>query len=296
MARPAATSLLLLLGTTLPRLMGCDSGPAPPPVPPRAAEPATAQSPSTRPALTDPAPRGNAIAPRQTVLDAVAASLGNANRAKFDTGRTTTRVLSDQPVGATVDATIVDTFQLPGRLRRELNAVARQANRAPEKVAAVYIWNGDRGWRTAEDGSLMPVTSTVPAHNLFPDPYLLVLENAAAPDAVLLPNGESTWDGRRAVSVRAQNPGSAARELFFDADSKLLIGGRGEMPDPMTGRVTNTSVNITFSDFRDIHRARLPMRMVTEMQGRRLFDVSVLDFKPLENVDERLFLGPAPAQ
>lgn len=275
--------LRVLLGPAF-GLAGCDSRPAPPTVTPPATVPTTAQDASSRPDA----------APRQRVIDALQVCLGNVDRAKFNTGRTRARVLSDQPVGATVDAMIVDTFRLPERLRRELSAEMRRDNHPPEKVEAVYIWNGRRGWRTAEDGSLVKADSAVPAHNLFPYPYLLVLDSAAAPDAVLSANGEVTWDGRRAVSVRVQNPGSAARDLFFDAESKLLIGARGEMPNPMTGRVTSAKLDMTFSEFRDVHGARLPLRTSVMMEGKRLFDVTVLDFEPLENPEERLFLGPEP--
>lgn len=276
--RPSVVALVV----TLP-IVGCDSRTPSPPAP-------TAAASTTTPAAAGPQSRPSS--PQQVASDAIAACCGEIDLSKYNTGRTKARVRSEQAGGGfSLDGTAAEVYRLPGYLRRDVEGEG-QDSRGKHPAKYTYIWNGEWAWTTGDDGRLHKVRATVPASNMFPDPYLGQLAALRRPDTQLYLSSQTEWRGKPVNVIHVLAPDGRRSDLIFDRTTKLLIATRRDLPDPATGGRETTPAETEFADFRNVRGMWLPMSFVSLMKGKRLFDVTVLEFEPLESVDDRLFVGP----
>jgi hypothetical protein len=101
--------------------------------------------------------------------------------------------------------------------------------------------------------------------------------------------GTDTRVGRREVhGVVVSHRGHPDVNLFFDAKSGLLL--KYETRARIDGK--EKTLGYVLSDYKDVEGTRRPHRIVTHEDGRETAILEVVEYKALEDVDDREFARP----
>jgi hypothetical protein len=160
------------------------------------------------------------------------------------------------------------------------------------KVRFVRVLNGDMGWSKAGDEVEAMDADTLAEEKA--DTYatwvtslLPLLKDKAFQ---LAPLGESKVGDRTAVGVKVSRKDHRDVSLFFDKENGLLLKSEFRRKDVMGGNEF-TQENL-FKDYKETEGIQRARKVTINRDGRRFIELEVVEFKPLEKLDESLFGKP----
>ncbi len=179
-------------------------------------------------------------------------------------------------------STVVDTFHLPRRLRREATAESND-----ETIRILTVLDGDKAWMKMCDG---PVTRLQPSGdklNAFPFTLLSGLLDARD-GGYTLTREESDDSGRILIAMEKG-------ELYYgtialDKDTHYLVATTKLLPDPEKGDWA--VIDTIYDEHKVVQGVVVPMRMVSYKDGDILVDVTVKKLEILESLESSDFAKP----
>ncbi len=264
----------LVLATALIALVGCgQSGSA------QRQSQATAARRTKLPAL--------AIAddsPRTLVDRAIAAYGGQQNIARLQIGRVEMVGRGTFAPGLCGQFTMIDTFDLPRRLRRE-------ASFSDGKIVmkSCTVIDGDRAWIKTFGGDVGDHVREMPPpgnNNAFPHSVLGALVEMRDPAVRLTrlagDQADVTW-------IAVERDSQPIGINVFENRSQRLVGTIKQLSDPAAAPM---EVRTIYSDYRHIAGIDVPMQMATYRQSDLILELKVIKLDILPAVDLRLFARP----
>jgi hypothetical protein len=98
--------------------------------------------------------------------------------------------------------------------------------------------------------------------------------------------GKTRVGEQDAVGVRVRHPAYGEMDLFFDVKSGLLVMSRA----PGEGKEGATETR--YGDYKEFHGLRLATRMNRFRDGRQISEWELIDFRPVDRLDPRIFEKP----
>lgn len=178
--------------------------------------------------------------------------------------------------------TVVDTFHLPRRLRREATAESNG-----ETVRILTVLDGDKAWMKMSDG---PVTRLQPSGdrlNAFPSTLLSGLLDARDGEYTLT-REESDDPGRILIAMEKGELYYGTIEL--DKDTHYLVATTKLLPDPEKGDWA--VIDTIYDEHKVVQGVVVPMRMISYKDGDILLNVTVKKLELLESVESSDFAKP----
>ena len=111
---------------------------------------------------------------------------------------------------------------------------------------------------------------------------LRMLRRAQQPDAQL-----ATASGGAAVSILL--PDEPEYTLSFDPQSHLLT--RARQADRAATMANASALDLELGDVRDWGALKVPGKATASRDGRKLFELNLLEFEPLERIESGTFRG-----
>jgi hypothetical protein len=173
-----------------------------------------------------------------------------------------------------------DVFEAPGTLRRRVLAPETGELLRESLLTDAGHWGREPGGEVSE----LPPAS---AESLLPAGVgmLRVLRQAQLPGAELRP---APTIGPTAVSVLL--PGEPDTTFDFDPQSRLIervwrsdgAGSNANAPDPQ-------ALELELSEIREWAGLKIPTKVTARRNGRELFELTLLEYEPLERVEAGVF-------
>jgi hypothetical protein len=225
-------------------------------------------------------------APRAYVARAIAACGGEQAIARLQIGRVEMVGRGAFAPGINGQFTIVDTFHLPHRLRRE-------ASFSDGKIALkmITVIDGDRGWTkafsdTPGSGEVRELPPSGEKNTAFPYSVLGNLLELRDP-AVTLTRVPSDQEGLTWLSV-ARGGQQFGVDVFEDRTGHLL-GTIKQLNDPTGETVT---IRTVYADYRNVSGIDVPMQMTGFRGNDPIMELKIVKLDILPVVDEKLFSRP----
>lgn len=218
--------------------------------------------------------------PDDLVKSALKAAGGAEVLAKYRAGRVVgkgTMTFGDIETPFTCE----QTYQWPGQLR----AVVRCEVKG-QKWEMIQVVDGENAKQTI-NGRVVPLSDAALKELQF-----AALLNEAAQLAPLIGDRKFTLkldksakggDAVLIVQVRAQPD----LRLTFDRKAGHLVRMAYKAPDPDTAKESETEM--VFSEYQEVSGLVRPMRSIITRDGKKVLDLSVERFTPLEKIDPRAF-------
>jgi RNA polymerase sigma factor (sigma-70 family) len=161
------------------------------------------------------------------------------------------------------------------------------------KVSMTVVLKGEKGWARM-DGQVEEMDEKAIAglkDELYADAVssLLPLKGKDYRLAVL---AETKVAGRPAVGVQVVAKGRPDVKLYFDKESGLLVKRERRVDDGAGGQVTQEEL---FSDYKEADKVKLPRKLVTFVDGKKIAEGSITEVQFLDKVEDKEFDRPAPA-
>jgi hypothetical protein len=197
-------------------------------------------------------------------------------------------VLSDKGeisrFGVSTRASREISLALPGKSR-----FAFELDRGTEKQGMVLIFAGDKGWHSAA-GAVQDMTKDMIdemraiTHAVWARTLLPLTGNAY--ELTALP--EITIEKEPALGVKAASKGSPDTKLWFDKKSGYLV--KVERPGNEAG--TPVVREYFLSDFKDVEGLKLPFKQLEYLNGGKIADWTVTNYKFVDSLPEATFNKP----
>jgi RNA polymerase sigma factor (sigma-70 family) len=161
------------------------------------------------------------------------------------------------------------------------------------KVSMTVVLKGDRGWASM-DGQVEEMDEKAIAglkEELYADAVSSLLP-LRGKDYRLSVLAETKVGGRPAVGVKVAAKGHPDVDLYFDKESGLLVKRERRVDDGAGGQVTQEEF---FSDYKETDRVKLPRKLVTYADGKKIAEASITEVQILDKVEDKEFDRPAPA-
>ncbi len=226
-----------------------------------------------------------ADSPREFIGRAIAACGGEQNIARLKKGRVEMVGRGGFAPGVSGQFTIIDTFDLPQRLRRE-------ATFSDGKLVLkmLTVIDGHRGWMKSIEGTsggeVRELAPDADKNNAFPHSVLGGLIEMREPDVELkrlvADRPDQTW-----IAVRRD--GQALGTNVFDNRTGHLLSSHKQLVDATAGPV---AIHTVYSDYHNISGVEVPLQMASFRESEMLVELKVVKLDVLPVVDPRLFARP----
>jgi hypothetical protein len=224
--------------------------------------------------------------PRAFLARSIEAYGGERNIARLQIGRVEMVGRGAFVPGVSGQFTVVDTFDLPRRLRRE-------ADFSDGKIALkiLTVIDGDRAWTKTygegqTDGVVRELASPAGKNNAFPHSVLGSLIEMCDPAVTLkrVPCDEpsQTW-----ISVGRDNQQFGTN--VFENRTGHILGTIKQVADPAVGAI---AVRTVYSNYRTVSGIDVPMQMASYRENDLIMELKIVKLDILPAVDERLFARP----
>ena len=154
------------------------------------------------------------------------------------------------------------------------------------------VVNGDKGWIKLNDGEAMNMSKDELAEEqelLFASTVtrLYALKDKSFELAVI---GEAKVGEKPAIGIRVSKKGHRDISLYFDRQSHLLLKSERPAKDVKAGQeYIETTLLDGYKAFKGVQHAT---KVVIQKDGKRLVDVEMTDYQPLEKLDATVFKRP----
>jgi hypothetical protein len=222
---------------------------------------------------------------RTIVEQAVMAHGGEKAFSRWNCGYVKYRIsgsIAPQPGEATVE----DTFQLPGHFKR-----IALAHRDGEDRTLVFVDNDDQGWEKIGDGPVKPTSHesvTQKTEHAFAGFFKIPLLLDKEIEMTRL--GEVTIDGRQAIGIRARSTRLGQVDFYFNARTGLLIKSSKTLARPDQDKPV--MIDAFLDDYKEVQGGMVPMRIKGEQDGKPFLDVTILEVKFVDQFDDSTFAKP----
>jgi hypothetical protein len=224
--------------------------------------------------------------PSAIVEKAIAAHGGEKNFARCKTGEVKMKGTFKVPGVGDFKFDQDDTFQLPGKFRRETRLEVMG-----KMLRLTYVFNGAQGWLLRGDGELKMLDPKAAAaledHPALSFTRLVDLRDPMA-KITLLP--ETKIDGRDAVGIKVEIGTANPDELYFDKTSGLLIKRKRRAVDPLTGK--EGLIDTFLGNYKDVSGVKVPTTITAFRDGELFMAVTSVQTRLLDRVDEKVFAKP----
>jgi hypothetical protein len=188
--------------------------------------------------------------------------------------------------GGTISFTQEIRLERPGRLRQLLSL---RSGDGKETAAFTTVYNGRKGWLkqngTTQELGDRELEETRETAYLAELTRLTCLTDSAFELAVL---ADTVVGGRRAVGVRVIRRGYRDVDLFFDAQSGLLLKTRRRA----VWKGTEFVEERLLSDYREVQGIKSAKKVEVSRGGERFMTAEILDVQYLEAFGDNIFERP----
>ncbi|MCI0463540.1 MAG: hypothetical protein L0Z62_41920 [Gemmataceae bacterium] len=183
------------------------------------------------------------------------------------------------------EATVEDTFQLPGHFKR----VAR-VRAGGRELSMVSVVNHGKGWVKHGNAEARAIDNKVTEETEHQFAHFCGVAGAMRPDVRLTKLGVDKVRGRTVLGVRAESDEEGQLDLYFDQQTGLLATVK--KPVPGGAGVQRGFMETHLDDYKDIHGAMVPMRIRGVQNGKALLDVTLLEVRFADRFPEGTFSKP----
>ncbi len=219
--------------------------------------------------------------PDDMVKPAVKAAGGADVLAKYPAGRVVgrgTMTFGDTETSFTCE----QSYHMPGKLRTLVRCEVKG-----QKWEMLQVVNGENAKQTIND-RVIPVSDAA-----MKDLQFAMLLNEVAhltpltSDRKFTLKSDKQAKGPDAGGLLVQVRGHADLHLAFDRKTGHLVRIAYKAADPDTAKEAETEM--AFSDFKDVSGLTRPTRSVVTRDGKKVLDLVVEKFTPLEKIDPKAF-------
>jgi hypothetical protein len=159
------------------------------------------------------------------------------------------------------------------------------------KVKAVVVLNGDKGWRKFGDNALDLDANAVnnEKRTIYLQTIPVTIVALRTKDFKVETGGEESVNGKPAVILKVTGPDGKDFTLSFDKESGLPAKLKARVPGFQGDEFNQETVYTDFTDYNGIKRAK---RVESKRDGEPFIKLEVTEFKVIEKVDPALFVKP----
>lgn len=188
------------------------------------------------------------------------------------------------PFGGVAPVVMEEYFQYPNQFKRIVRPEIPET-----KEAITYVMNGKHAWDRRPGRGTRAIT--VPGwgtrtEHMFSDYYNVSKLEAGDVRVV----GEEEVEGRPTVVVRFGAPEASPVHFFFDKGTGLIAKSAKRLPKSLSEKEAMSETIL--SAYRDFDGGRIPTRIVARSEGKVFVDVTLIDVKFSEKLDEEVFAKP----
>lgn len=223
---------------------------------------------------------------RAIIARAVQAHGGEDKLLKFKAEQVTARG-TIQLGGDTITFTAETYVQLPNQFKNILRFVGKD-----RKGVLIQVLDGDQGWLKLDDQTmpfdkslLAETQETIYLHRVSRLTTLL-RDNSFT----LAPLGESKVNNVTVVGIKVSSKGHKDVHLYFDKASGLLVKTERRALDSTSKK--EVLQEEFFSDFKEVHGIRRPMKLVVHQEGKKFMEGEMIDIKQIDKFDASVFAKP----
>jgi hypothetical protein len=157
-----------------------------------------------------------------------------------------------------------------------------------QKFKVVMALDGNKGFRDFNGNAAeMDDENVAAARQAMHNEYIATLRPLKDPAYKLTALGESKVDGKPVVGIKVSHDKFKDVSLFFDKETYLLVKTEATVKDPMAGQELKQETY--YSDFKEKDGVKRPMKIVIKRDGQVFVENEVIEYKPLEKLDDSLF-------
>lgn len=222
---------------------------------------------------------------RTIIANVVAAHGGEHAAARWRCGyvkyRTTGGILPAQ-LGVCI---VEDTFRLPGRFSRVTRMDAEGRD-----VRMVWVVNDGKGWSRFDNGPVTPFDNNITDRREHPFADFCRTTAIAQPEVQVTKLGSVQIEGRPTVGVRVASAQLVDSEMWFSAQTGLLVLVRKTLPadNPAGPGVVET----TLGEYAHVQGAPIPMLIKATRDGKIMLEVKLMEVRFAEKFDDSVFSKP----
>lgn len=216
---------------------------------------------------------------RAIIDKAVKASGGEAARDKFKS-QTFREKGTFYGMGEGLPYTGIYTVQWPERFRMEIEGVF------------TMVIAGDKGWVKTDKGvEDMTAEQLAREKNNLHGGYVTTLIPLKDKSFTLATLPETKVDDKPALGVKVSQKDRPDVTLWFDKTTGLLVKSE-QMVQPEDPEAKPVKQETTFGDYKEFAGYKIPTKVVAKREGKLFVEATISDMKPLEKVDDKLFMKP----
>jgi hypothetical protein len=237
-----------------------------------------------RPARADSARSANsdAIAIINAAIDAFG---GESSFGKANVGRTTMEIDGAFEAGIKGRFTKIDSFKLPGQLRRVV-----QGKSEGQDVNLTYVFNGEEGWMQINNAEPVDIPMSGAITQTYPGDSLMAVLSLRSGHVELAVESQQELDGQPVNCVRITVDGRYTGNTYFHKQTMLPVASKKFFVDPGTGKMQ--MLETRYSDYKTIDGLRIPMTIETILNGESASKIKVTEVAFTDTVDPGLFAKP----
>jgi hypothetical protein len=217
---------------------------------------------------------------------------GDANLEKLRTSKIAYTVVGDfssllpaaKDLGTEV--AVEETYQLPNQVKKEVKAKIKG-----KPVKITWAVNGDSAWsHSDEDNKTVTVKEKLNVETMYRPYRLFDLLTKYRKASSWKPIGDKEFYGQQTAAVEAKcKELNYDLTLYFDKSTGLLAGTmvRKNTPDKKM-----LVAEVHFTNYKEMHGLKLPMKQTAFHQGKKLFDITVENVQLLDKIDPAVFAAP----
>ena len=221
----------------------------------------------------------------RTVLEKAAkAAGGEGASARWKCGSVKFRTTgSSLPIGMS-EGLVEETFQLPGQFKRVVSG-----KEGVVEHTLVFVLDQGQWWMKMDRAPAQLIDVAVPEKTEHQFADLTRIPPVAEKDLQLIPPGRLI-DGHAVIGVRMRRGELDPVECYFSTETGLMLEIRKTIPsdDPDKPAVITTH----FSHYKNFQGCMVPMRFKGVKDGTVFLDVSIIDVKFEQHIDDAVFAKP----
>jgi hypothetical protein len=183
------------------------------------------------------------------------------------------------------EVTVEDTFQLPGHFKRVTRIAA-----GGKVLSMVFVINHGKGWTKKGDAPAEPIDSDFTQKTEHPFAAFGNLAPLMGKEIRLTKLGEEKVDRREAMGVRVQSDKLGEVDLYFESQTGLLLKSKKSLP--ASDRNKPAIIESFLDDYKDVQGSKVPMRIKGVQHGTVILDVTLVDAKFADKLEDNTFAKP----
>jgi hypothetical protein len=158
--------------------------------------------------------------------------------------------------------------------------------------SVLIVINGEKGWAKNEDRVVeAPPEAFRTRKQEFRGMRIALMLTPLKDKAIKLsPLGELKVNNRAAVGLKAVQENHPDLDIYFDKETHLLV--RCELRIKESKDVEETTTTWFFSDAKAVDGVKHPMKVVLEVENKKVMELEITELKPAAKLDDNAFDKP----